>query len=210
MGKVNCDSETSIATKYHITKYPTLKIIRNGQIAKKEYRGQRSADAFLEFAKKQLEDPIKEFVSLKDLETLDDKKRIIVGYFDRRDQPEYHIFRRVATNLKEDCQFHVGFGEVVEQMHPPGTPIVVFRPDVAVSHENDDTYKGHMTNIDELTKWAQEKCVPLVREITFENAEELTEEGLPFLILFFRPGDSEVVKDYKAVVENELLGEKSK
>lgn len=124
LAKVNCDTETAVAQKFHITKYPTLKVVRNGQTAKKEYRGQRSAEAFLEYVKKQLEDPIKEFVSLKDLESLDDKKRIIVGYFDRRDQPEYNIFRRVATNLKEECQFHVGFGEIVSQMHPPGQPII--------------------------------------------------------------------------------------
>jgi hypothetical protein len=36
---------------------------------------------------------------------------------------------------------------------------------------------------DEFSIWAADKCTPLVREITFENAEELTEEGLPFLIL---------------------------
>jgi endoplasmic reticulum resident protein 44 len=178
-------------------------------VTKKEYRGARSAEAFVEFAKKQLEDPIKEFGSLKDLDTLDEKKRIIIGYFDRRDMDEYQTFRRVATNLKEDCQFHVGFGDAVAQMHPPGHPIVVFRPDVAVSHENDETYQGSYTNVEDMTKWVQNKCVPLVREITFENAEEFTEEGLPFLILFFRPGDTETIKDYKAVVENELLPEKS-
>lgn len=208
--KVNCDVETSVASKYHITKYPTLKIIRNGQVTKKEYRGQRSADAFVEYVKKQLEDPIKEFASLKDLETLDDKKRVVVGYFDRRDQPEYNIFRRVATNLKEDCHFHVGFGDNVATMHPPGQPIIVFRPDVGLSHENDETYTGSYTSVDDMSKWVLQKCVPLVREITFENAEEFTEEGLPFLILFYRPGDTETIKDYKAVVENELLGEKSK
>jgi endoplasmic reticulum resident protein 44 len=38
------------------------------------------------------------------------KKRIIIGFFDRKDVPEYQTFRRVATNLKDDCQFHVGFG----------------------------------------------------------------------------------------------------
>lgn len=120
MGKVDCDAENSVASRFQISKYPTLKVIRNGQPTKREYRGQRSADAFHEFVKKQLEDPIKEFHNLKDLEQLDSKKRIIVGYFDRRDQPEYNNFRRVATNLKEDCQFHVGFGDVVEAMHPPG------------------------------------------------------------------------------------------
>lgn len=120
LGKVDCDKETAIASRFHINKYPTLKIVRNGQLSKREYRGQRSADAFLEFVKKQLEDPIQEFKSLKDLENLDSKKRLILGYFDRRDQPEYDIFRKVATNLKEDCQFHVGFGDAAQAMHPPG------------------------------------------------------------------------------------------
>ena len=93
-------------------------------------------------------------------------------------------------------------------MHPPGHPIVVFRPDTAVTHDNDETYQGSYKNLEEMNKWVLSKCVPLVREITFENAEELTEEGLPFLILFFRPGDTETIKDYKAVVDNELLTEK--
>lgn len=208
LGKVDCDKETSISSRFHITKYPTLKVVRNGQPAKREYRGQRSAEAFFEFVKKQLEDPIKEFHSLKDLENLDSKKRIIIGYFDRRDMPEYNTFRKVATNLKEDCQFHVGFGDASAAMHPPGKPIIVFRPDVAVSHENDETYNRSLTNFDELNIWIQEKCVPLVREITFENAEELTEEGLPFLILFHRPDDTEPVKNYKAIIEAQLLSEK--
>lgn len=48
------------------------------------------------------------------------------------------------------------------------------------------------------------------REITFENAEELTEEGLPFLILFHAPDDTESIKNYKAIVESQLLSEKRK
>lgn len=91
-----------------------------------------------------------------------------------------------------------------------GTPIIVFRPDVALSHENDETYTGSLTNFDELKVWIQEKCVPLVREITFESAEELTEEGLPFLILFYRPDDLNAIKDYKAIIEQQLLDEKRK
>lgn len=47
-----------------------------------------------------------------------------------------------------------------------------------------------------------------MREITFENAEELTEEGLPFLILFHKPTDTESVKRYKEVIRRELESEK--
>uniref|UniRef100_A0A2M4BPZ0 Putative endoplasmic reticulum resident protein 44 n=2 Tax=Anopheles marajoara TaxID=58244 RepID=A0A2M4BPZ0_9DIPT len=208
MGKVDCDRESAVASRFHISKYPTLKVLRNGQPTKREYRGARTVEAFTEFIKKQLEDPIREFQNIKDLEQLDSKKRIVVGYFDRRDMPEYNTFRRVATNLKEDCQFHVGFGEVVQALHPPGHPIIVFRPDVAVSNENDETYTGDLRNFDELNIWVQEKCVPLVREITFENAEELTEEGLPFLILFYAPDDIDSIKDFKAIVQMDLISEK--
>ena len=47
-----------------------------------------------------------------------------------------------------------------------------------------------------------------MREITFENAEELTEEGLPFLILFYAPGDDDAIKRYNDIVQRELLGDK--
>nr|CAD7410481.1 unnamed protein product [Timema cristinae] len=208
LGKVDCDKEGAVATRFHITKYPTLKVIRNGQPTKREYRGQRSAEAFLSYVKKQLEDPIKEFKDLKELSDLDEKKRTVIGYFDRKEVPEYNNFRRVATNLKEDCQFYVGFGETSARMHPPNQPIVVFRPDRARSNEQDETFLGNLSVYDELNVWASEKCVPLVREITFENAEELTEEGLPFLILFHKPEDNEIVKRYNDVVMSELLSEK--
>lgn len=81
---------------------------------------------------------------------------------------------------------------------------------MAKSHENDETYSGSLSNFDELNIWVTEKCVPLVREITFENAEELTEEGLPFLILFHSPDDYDSIKDYKHIVETQLLSEKRK
>ncbi|XP_066587117.1 endoplasmic reticulum resident protein 44 isoform X2 [Prorops nasuta] len=208
MGKVDCDKESSLASRFHITKYPTLKVIRNGTPTKREYRGRRSVEAFEEFVKEQFKDPIQVFYDLKELTNLDDKKRMIIGYFDRQDVPEYKVFRRVATNLKDDCQFHVGFGDASKAMHPPGTPILVFRSDKALSNDEDETFTGNMLSYDELNIWAQEKCVPLVREITFENAEELTEEGLPFLILFHNTDDSESVKKYKDVVTRTLIDQK--
>ncbi|XP_018897645.2 endoplasmic reticulum resident protein 44 isoform X1 [Bemisia tabaci] len=208
VGKVDCDKENTVAERYHITKYPTLKVIRNGSPAKREYRGQRSAEAFLTFVKSQLENPIKEFFSLQEMNNFDTKKRIIIGFFDTKDVPEYDIFRRVATNLKEDCLFYVGVGEPVRTMHPPGTPIIAFRPDHATPDSENESYKGSLSNYDELNAWMTDKCVPLVREITFENAEELTEEGLPFLILFHKPDDLQTVKLFKEIVVNELISEK--
>lgn len=61
----------SIASRFHITKYPTLKLLRNGQATKREYRGQRSADAFASYIKEQLRDPIKILESLNEIKDLE-------------------------------------------------------------------------------------------------------------------------------------------
>lgn len=99
MGKVDCDKENSIATRFHITKYPTLKVIRNGQPAKREYRGQRSTDAFVTFIKKQMEDPVKEFHNIRELSNLETDKRIVIG--------EEHILLSVLfIYLYYGCKFY--------------------------------------------------------------------------------------------------------
>ncbi|MCL4155115.1 UNVERIFIED_CONTAM: hypothetical protein GTU68_040458 [Idotea baltica] len=165
IAKVDCDTETSIASRFHITKYPTLKLLRNGQAAKREYRGQRSADAIATFIKEQLRDPITKIVSLDDLKDLDKKKRTIVGYFEKEDAPEYEVFKKVSTNLKEDCLFYAGFGEAVRPMHPPGESIVAFKSSVT---KEDEVFRLNLNSYDELSIWATERCIPLVREITFE------------------------------------------
>lgn len=39
-------------------------------------------------------------------------KRTVIGYFEKQDSPEYEMFRKIAVNLKDDCQFLAGFGWV--------------------------------------------------------------------------------------------------
>ena len=39
-------------------------------------------------------------------------------------------------------------------------------------------------------------------------SQELTEEGLPFLILFHKPEDTDTVNKYNQVISRELIGEK--
>jgi len=208
VGKVDCDAHAALGTRFHITKYPTIKYLRNGQLAKKEYRGQRSAQAFLEFVQEQTKNPVTEYTELQELNNLEDKAQFIIGYFERKDDVEYENFRKVASNVKDECKFMAGFGETVAKMHPPGHDIVAFRPSKSRSNEDDEAFTGNLRNAEELQAWISEKCNPLVREITFENAEELTEEGLPFLILFHHPDDTDSVKEYNDLVKNELMSER--
>ena len=87
----------------------------------------------------------------------------------------------------------------------------------------DQQYTGSMDNEGEVIRWLSDRCVPLVREITFQNGEvtvirshihtithsqELTEEGLPFLILFYNPDDASSKQVFRSKVEQELLSQK--
>ncbi|KRY17263.1 Endoplasmic reticulum resident protein 44, partial [Trichinella patagoniensis] len=74
---------------------------------------------------------------------------------------------------------------------------------------NTEEYPDSLDNLDAVHSWVSNKCLPLVREITFENAEELTEEGLPFLILFYKPNDKDIIKVYTDQVMQQLLDQKS-
>ncbi|KAH3754869.1 hypothetical protein DPMN_189552 [Dreissena polymorpha] len=206
-GKVDCDRETSISTQYHISKYPTLKLFRNGQAVKKEYRGQRSVEALTEFVRKQLEDTVQQHGKLEELDELQDKKRNMIGYFSDKETDSYKTYRRVAMQLRDDCVFHAAVGPISDGERAGAESKIVFRPP-NTRHE-DVGYTGETHNFDFMAQWMHDRCVPLVREITFENAEELTEEGLPFLILFHKLEDTEIVERFNNAVQRELLGDKN-
>ena len=69
-------------------------------------------------------------------------------------------------------------------------------------------FVGALSNYELLYEWSHDKCIPLVREITFANGEELTEEGLPFLILFHKKDDTQSLEYYTNEISRTLVGEK--
>ncbi|XP_012675896.2 endoplasmic reticulum resident protein 44 [Clupea harengus] len=203
--RVDCDQHSEIAQRYRISKYPTLKLFRNGMMMKREYRGQRSVAAIADFIRQQKVQPIVEMKSLEELTTIDRNKRTIVGYFEQKESENYQTFEKVANILRDDCVFMASFGDVSMPERFAGDNMI-YKP----MGENvpDMVYLGSLINFDLTFAWTQDKCVPLVREITFENGEELTEEGIPFLILFHQKDDPESLEKFQHEVARQLISEK--
>ena len=209
--KVDCDHETDLASHFQITKYPTLKNFFEGNVHKREYRGQRSKDALVTHVRKYLEDPIvhvetnEQFLSI-----LDKNKPALLGYFSMppKSGPEYETIRRVARFLRDECNFYWITGEAsMAHNHQGHVNYVSFKPAKQHPSSFDELFTGDLQNSAQLNAWATPRCIPVVREITFENAEELTEERIPFVIMFHAPDDHESVKLYHELVKRELMQE---
>jgi len=216
-GQINCEIQTTLAQRFRITKFPTTKLTLNGKPCKKEYRGARNANAFKDYVKKFLSDPIVTITNHDDLASkIEERRGAVIMYSGRPDEnekpmetPELQIFRRVAQTLREDCQFfYVTNTASGGKVQPPDIYQVTFKPQHK-GLDNERKFPVPVHDYATLNTWARDGCIPLVREITFENAEELTEEGLPFVILFYNPDDKTWIEVFKRVVEQELRSETS-
>jgi endoplasmic reticulum resident protein 44 len=59
----------------------------------------------MDFIRKQVESSIAKISTPSDLVTLDSKKRYIVGHFDDEQSENYKTFTKVASLLREECNF---------------------------------------------------------------------------------------------------------
>lgn len=207
LGRVDCESEQDIALSNGISKYPTIKLYRNGQVLKKEYRGQRSVDAFSAYLKHHLKPSVVNVFKSEDLK-LDDGKHTVIGYFEGMESPGYISLVKVADQLRESMDFVAMHGDASAEQRAVGEHIV-FKPKKK-SGEQEITFTGSLDDAEMLKTWANDKGNPLVREITFENGEELTEEGLPFLLMFHKPDDVTSIQRFKNAVMRDLLDQRGR
>jgi thiol-disulfide isomerase len=182
----------------------------NNKVGKKEYRGQRSVEALVEYINDLMQDSVKHISQVTDIKSIPVNKPVVLAFFDHPPQSasHYNIYRKVASDLKDDCHFYWITDPLKSYYNTDGSNnLILFKPPRTAVKEKDIKYPGSPYSYDELSTWTTDKCIPLVREITFENAEELTEEGLPFLILFHDPADKASVEQYTQVVHKELSTE---
>ena len=173
---------------------------------KKEYRGKRTDEQIVEHIKTLLSDPVIhiKYESFADLSTILYNKSAVIAYFNETaDQsPKYSAFRRVASDLRGFCHF---YWVINSPLIPEGKQQLLAFKDYKSSKQSE--YDFTYENYEELSTWSTWLCFPVVREITFENAEEIIEEGLPLVILFHHSYDEQSIERFKSVIHNELMSE---
>ncbi|EYB86442.1 hypothetical protein Y032_0279g1210 [Ancylostoma ceylanicum] len=190
--------QADVGDKYYVNKYPTMKVFVNGELIQKEYRSTRSVEALTSFVKYQLSTAINEFASQDQLTAaMDPSKRNVVAWV-KRGTEDYANLKKVASLLREECTFWVAD----EALSATVTENKLSYYDQ--DSKDEQKFTGNLRDYDFLKQWVTDKCIPLVREVTFENVEELTEEGLPFLLFFRDPKQKDQDKMFTEQVIREL------
>ncbi|KJH43449.1 hypothetical protein DICVIV_10521 [Dictyocaulus viviparus] len=192
---VECMEEVHLCQLYFISKYPTIKIFIRGDMMNKEYRARRAVDDLVHFVAEQYEGSIREFVDDNDLmNNMNTSAHNVVAYI-KRGNDAYQNFYSIAQLLRDYCTFWIQEEKMAENL----VKFSLYYKPPEMNNKLD--FDGNLHNYTLLKQWVTDKCIQLVREITFENAEDLTEEGLPFLIYFRDPRKKEDDKFFTEILK---------
>ncbi|EPB77140.1 thioredoxin [Ancylostoma ceylanicum] len=136
-------------------------------------------------------------------------RRNVVAYVKRGGEEYKNIYAKImfshqnlALLLRDYCDIWVpAVGTLLSDTE---TRLYYVPPD----NERTTDFVGDIKNYTYLKQWLSDKCIPLVREVTFENVEGLTEEGLPFLIYFRDPAKKDDEKVFTDAVVRELYDQR--
>ncbi|VDO68118.1 unnamed protein product [Heligmosomoides polygyrus] len=196
--RVDCEAQQTICQDHYITKYPTMKMYIFGDPVKHEYRGTRSVAAITKHVQDNYRGSYKVFNDENQLrQQMNKKARNIVAYTLPGD-PAFQNAINIALLLRAYCTFWVASEALVRAASKQR---VIYKPP---DGEPDTEFLGDLRQYNPLKFWIMDKCIPVVREVTFENVEGLTEEGLPFLIFFRDPEKKEDEKMFTEAVIREL------
>lgn len=204
--RVDCDLDGAYCFKERINKYPTLKTRKYGHTSKTEYRGARTIDAIRSFVLTNLIENFNTTDATKQdiiplVEGLPSSREIIVALFRDLDpsNPHFAYFKRISHIERDNCDFHILYNVDEE------TDRLTHKE--ALTQKISEITLLKNASLEAIHTWVKRKCTVPVREITFENAEEITEEGKPLLLLFYDEKSVKLKSLYHELIKREFADE---
>lgn len=158
LAKVDCEAQEKLRNRFSISKFPTIKYFLYGKLMKREYRGGRTEQGFMDFVDEHLKEPFAIHETLDKLHENDGNERRFVGYFNSTESLELHAYRVSAAVLRHDCKFDAIIHAEIQ------TSLVEFRPSKTMAFERLHKYNDSLNHTDDkLYDWCAMKSVPLVR-----------------------------------------------
>lgn len=176
LAKVDCTEEESICSKHGVSGYPTLKIFKDGEVAK-DYDGPRDADGIVRTMNVEGGPASKEISSLSDFNKfIDHFDHSVVGFFSDPESAQAKAFLKVAGQMKADLRFaHTAAEEILKEFEEHRDDVVVFRP------------KRLLTKLEENKFECEEKkTAPAIRTCVEKNLHGLVGHRSLSNVAFFK------------------------
>merc|ERR1712141_444464 len=200
--KVDATQEGSVAEKFEVRGYPTLKFFRNGKPM--EYNGGRTADTIITWVEKKTGPAA---VTLADVEAakkfVEDNEIAVVGFFAEAEGAAAKAFLEVAGGM-DDVKFALGNADIATENKVDTESVVLFKK---FDEGRNDLAEG-LTDVEAVTKFIASNSLPLVVDFNHETAQKIfSGEIKSHLLMFLSKGSDDyadqhaiatkIAKDYK-------------
>jgi protein disulfide-isomerase len=182
IGEVNCDKERRLCKDVHAKAFPTLLFFKGGERA--EYEGLRGLGDFIKYSENALDlaNGVPD-VNAKELEALEKKEEVIFVYFydHATTSEDFQALERIPLSL-------IGHAKLVKTSDPAlyDRFKITTWPRLLVSREGRPTYytpltPNEMRDVHQVLDWMKSVWLPLVPEMTANNARQIMDGKLVVL-----------------------------
>jgi len=188
LAKVDATEESSLASRYDVSGYPTLKIFRRGRSY--EYEGGRDERGIVSYMMEQAKPPSVEIITVKQvraaLNSADDVT--IIGCFSSKDEDALSTYQDAGNRLRSEFEFrHTFDDDVITHLGASPGDILLFHPQRFQSKFEKKRFKMKIS--DDVTKEALEAfyrshAVPLVGQRTKDNQQKRYEKR-PLVVVYY-------------------------
>jgi len=197
LGKVDATIETSLAGKFSIRGYPTLKFFRDGKPG--EYSGGRTAAEIINWLKKKTGPPALTLSDVEGAKAFTEGKDVaIVGLFKNKESESAKIFLEVAAGL-DDIPFGISDSDALFEEYKVTKDTIVL---IKAFDEGRNDLEADGVDADALKKFIRKNELPTIIEFTQEAAQKIFGgDNKNHLLLFISKASSSIedtLKEYTA------------
>eukprot|EP00043_Microstomoeca_roanoka_P005529 m.56301 g.56301 ORF g.56301 m.56301 type:complete len:468 (+) comp13009_c0_seq1:288-1691(+) len=195
LGAVDATIEKSLADRFGVRGYPTLKLFKNGKPT--EYKGGRTADTIVSYVRKVTGPPATELADADAVTKFTESAQVvIVGFFDKLEGDEYNTFIGAASD-DEDLSYGVTTDSTAASNAGVSAPAVVL---FKKFDEGKNVFDGDFTK-GKIAEFVAAHKLPLVIPFTMEVAGEIFQSKIGKIAFLFTDSEnqaySDIAKEYK-------------
>merc|ERR1712209_379147 len=199
LAKVDATEEPSLAEKFEVRGYPTLKFFRNGKPM--EYGGGRTADTIVSWVEKKTGPPAKALANADEAAAFTEGKNVaVVGCFKDETTDAAKAFLAVASNMDD-----IPFGITGECSDVEGDGVVMFK-----TFDDGKSILTEGLTEEGIALFVSTESLPLVVDFNHETAQKIFSGEVKSHFLLFSSAKADDYEAKVAILKDQAMKNKGK